>query len=86
MNHEELREARESLGLAPAEAARVLDLSNAKAIYRMETAPGNSMAREAPVRVVRLYRAYLAGYRPDDWPERLKEREAAMAEIEEVRT
>jgi len=71
MNHDELRAARESLGLSPAEAAQMLDLADTKAIYRMESTPGHSTHRPPATRVVRLYRAYLAGYRPDDWPERL---------------
>jgi len=71
----ELREARESLGLSPAEAAQMLDISNPKAVYRMESATSHSTHRAPSTRVVRLYRAYLAGYRPDDWPARLLEQE-----------
>lgn len=85
MNHIELKEARETLGLTPAEAAGVLDLGSSKTIFRMETDPGNKMHRPAPVRVARLYRAYLEGYRPEDWPERLVKIEEGRAEIELVR-
>jgi hypothetical protein len=74
------------LGLTPAEAAAMLDMGWAKSIHRMESDPAASTHRPAPVRVARLYRAYLAGYRPDDWPERLRDREARKAEIAEVRT
>ena len=84
MDNVELRAAREKLGLTPAEAADVLDTSP-KTINRIESDPSNKMHREAPARVERLYKAYLAGYRPDDWPEHLVGREERMKLIDEVR-
>lgn len=68
MNHLELREARESLGLTPEDAARLLDLETPKSIYRMELDPRHATSIKPPRRVVRLYRAYLDGHRPEDWP------------------
>jgi len=85
MNHAEIKKAREALGLTPEEAARVLDTS-VKTIYRMESDPGNKMARPAPARVARLYRAYLDGHRPEDWPARLTRLEAEREKLEGVRT
>lgn len=84
MNHQELKAARDSLGLTPAEAALMLDLQDAKTIYRMESDPDNKSSREAPVRVVRLYRAYLDGHRPADWPQRLTDLVARRAAAREV--
>jgi hypothetical protein len=86
MTHEELKQARESLGLSSKEAAWLLDIKDPKSVLRMEKPPGTSLHRPPSARVVRLYLAYLAGYRPDDWPERLRGREERLAEIEEVRT
>lgn len=84
MDNVELRAAREKLGLSPAEAALVLDTSE-KTIRRIETDPDKKMHREAPARIERLYRAYLSGYRPDDWPKHLIGREERMKEMDEVR-
>lgn len=78
MNHVELKAARLKLRMSPKEAAQMLDLSSTKTIYRMEMDPTQSTACKAPTRVVRLYKAYLAGYRPDDWPKRLVEEEAIL--------
>ena len=61
----------------------MLDLSSAKPVYRWEMAPDHSTATPPPTRVVRLIRAYLAGYRPDDWPERVKKEEARIAALRE---
>ena len=81
MTHEELKQARLALRLTPAEAATLLDLKTTKQVYRMESAPENAIHITPPARVVRLYRAYLDGHRPDDWPERLVEEEKRRAEI-----
>ena len=86
MNHTELRAARESLGFTLTEAAKMLDVSSAKTLNRIESDPRNATHRPAPLRLVRLYRSYLGGYRPSDWPERLIDREKRIAEIDEVRT
>jgi transcriptional regulator with XRE-family HTH domain len=85
MTNEELREARETLRLSPAEAADLLEV-DVSSVYRWERDPAKKTYRAAPARVARLYAAYLAGYRPDDWPERLEGIEDRIAEINEVRT
>jgi transcriptional regulator with XRE-family HTH domain len=66
MTHIELRSARLRLGLSLAEFARLLgyDGNQIKSTaHRLEI--GQRTIRE-PQR--RLVEAYLAGYRPDDWP------------------
>jgi DNA-binding XRE family transcriptional regulator len=84
MTHEHLRQARESLGLTPSEAAVVLE-TDETTIRRMERDPTAKTARSAPARVAQLYQAYANGFRPTNWPERLLDRDARIAEIEEVR-
>ena len=68
MTPAEILQARQSLGLTRAQLARLLDIKNAKAVQCMETDPAAAMFRPPPVRVVRLLRAYIDGYRPADWP------------------
>ena len=70
MTPAEIQEARQSLGLSRAQMAAMLDLQNAQAVQRMEMPATASTHRSPPVRVVRLIRAYLAGYRPDNWPQK----------------
>lgn len=70
MTHLELRAARERLGLTQVEMARMLDMDSEKSVIRMESDPTLKTARPAPRRAVRLIEAYLAGYRPTDWPKR----------------
>lgn len=84
MTPEELRAAREKLGLTVEEAGLVLE-TGSKTIQRMESPPHVKTHREPPVRVVQLYQAYLAGFRPDTWPVRLTRREEAQKAVEEVR-
>lgn len=85
MTNEELRSARERLGLTPAETATMMEVDTSS-VHKWERDPTLASARPAPARVVRLMNAYLSGYRPDDWPERLRDREARRAEMEQVRT
>lgn len=58
----EIREARVKLGLTPEQMALLLGYSNRNRVYQAE-ADGKMDAAK-----VRLLRAYLDGYRPDDWP------------------
>lgn len=71
MTPEDLRLAREQLRLTVQEAAAVLD-TDVTTIRKMELPADAPSARTAPARVVRLYKLYLAGARPDDWPERVR--------------
>lgn len=54
MTHAELKAARESLGLTVAEAAAVLEVGNARAVYRIEAGE-----RPPPVRYEALLRALM---------------------------
>ena len=57
------REARKSLGLTQAQAASLLGYKAASRISEIE----RDVERPSES-VIRLLRAYLDGYRPDDWP------------------
>ena len=58
-------EARRKLGLTQKQAARLLGYGAAPRISEIER--GERQPSEA---VVRLLRAYLDGYRPEDWPDK----------------
>jgi len=55
--------ARLSLGLTAAQAAPLFGLGQPARIYNIEA------ASTVPGWHARLMRAYIAGYRPDDWPQ-----------------
>lgn len=66
MTPAELREARLTLGLTLAQMGRLLGYSGSgvmQAAHRLEA--GERTIRPAQAR---LMRAYLEGYRPEDWP------------------
>lgn len=67
MTPSEIRQARQKLGLTVAELAGLLE-TDAQTVRRMEMEPEASTARKPAARMIRLMRAYLAGYRPFDWP------------------
>lgn len=67
MIHDEIRRARVQLGLTQAQMAQMLD-TDAQSVRRWEMAPDATTHRKVPVRAMRLVRAYLSGYRPEDWP------------------
>ena len=69
MTPAEIQEARQSLGLSRSQLAALLDLKKPQDVQRMEMPATASTHRPPPVRVVRLIRAYLSGYRPNDWPQ-----------------
>ena len=63
MTPAEIAAARATLGLTQAQLAAVMGLRGQAAVSEWEAGkrtPGGQS--------VRLIRAYLAGYRPDDWP------------------
>ncbi len=66
MTPAQIKEARITLGLTQSQLGAMLD-TDGQTIRRMEM-DGTSTARLPAVRMVRLIRAYLDGYRPDDWP------------------
>lgn len=63
----EIREARRSLGLTQAQLAALLE-TTPRVVRSIEADDDASTHRAPPVRVVRLLRAYLDGWRPPDWP------------------
>jgi DNA-binding transcriptional regulator YiaG len=67
MKHDEIRSARLALGLSQSELARLLD-TDTKTVSRLEMRPESATYRTPAPRTVRLLQAYLAGYRPPDWP------------------
>lgn len=67
MTPSEIKEARQSLGLSQKQMADMLD-TDPRVIRSVEAPDGATTHRAPAVRVERLLRAYMAGYRPDDWP------------------
>lgn len=63
MTPAEIIAARKELGLTQAGLARMLGYSSRTGAYKIETGLVKPSAA-----VVRLLRAYLDGYRPEDWP------------------
>lgn len=61
------REARHRLGLSVAELATMLGVDPVH-VRRMEMQPGKPTHRPVRETTERLVRAYLDGYRPQDWP------------------
>lgn len=64
MTPAEIRQARESLGLTPAQIAPLLGYSDKSRIYEIEGGKRNPSAS-----ALALLRAYLDGYRPEGWPQ-----------------
>lgn len=67
MTPDEIKSARQKLGLSVAELARLLD-TDPQTVRRMEQSPAANTFRRPAVRMERLIRAYLDDYRPADWP------------------
>lgn len=63
MTPAEIRTARQQLGLTQAGLARMLGYSSRTRVCDLEA--GRKVPSES---VLRLLRAFLDGYRPDDWP------------------
>ena len=63
MTAAEFKQARHTLGLTALQAANMLGYGAATRISEIENGK-----RSPSASVVRLLRAYLDGYRPDDWP------------------
>jgi transcriptional regulator with XRE-family HTH domain len=61
MTGAEFKQAREALGLTGAQAAALMGYGDRSRIYAIEARP------VVPPQAARLMRAYLDGYRPDDW-------------------
>ena len=63
----QIAKAQKSLGLDNADFAQVMEVDYST-LKKIKSPGGSSQSRRAPVRFVRLLNAYLAGFRPDDWP------------------
>ena len=64
MTPEQFRQARQFLGLNATQAAHMLGYGSRSRISEIENG-----ARNPGAAVVALMRAYIDGYRPDDWPD-----------------
>lgn len=73
MTPAEFKQARQSLGLTAAQAAPLFGLGDLARIYNIET------GASVPAWHARLMRAYLDGYRPDDWPNQAEQDRNANA-------
>ena len=67
MIHDEIRRARKQLRLTQAQMADMLD-TDPQSVRRWEMQPDAATHRKVPVRAMHLIKAYLSGYRPEDWP------------------
>ena len=67
MTPDQFRSIRLRLGLTQPELARLLGYAHASTVGALES-PASGKVVTAPVE--RLMRAYAAGYRPPEWPER----------------
>ena len=67
MTPEEIKEARTVLGLSLSQFAEMLDTDKQTA-RRMEFAEDAVTYRQPAPRMIRLIDAYIAGFRPYDWP------------------
>ena len=63
MTPTELKQARKTLGLTPQQMADMLGYGAKTRISEIENGKANPSAA-----VIRLLQAYVAGYRPTDWP------------------
>lgn len=67
MTPDDVKAARHQLQLSTDQLGKLLD-TDGQTIRRMEMSPTANKFRKPAPRMVRLITAYLAGYRPDDWP------------------
>lgn len=67
MTPTEIKAARQALGLSLREFAAMLDTDETTA-RRMEMDESKNSFRKPAPRMIRLFDAYLDGYRPADWP------------------
>lgn len=69
MKPSEIKEARKQLGLTQTEAARLLGYGSRTRVSEIESGSSRPSAS-----VIRLLRAYLDGYRPQDWNSKTPEK------------
>lgn len=68
MTPQEINEARRKLGLTVKQFGKLLDITDESTMRKHMSAPDSNRYRPPSPRMVRLIRAYLDGYRPEDWP------------------
>ena len=66
MTPTEFKEARHTLGLTLSQAARLLGYRGKHAMQQIRQMESGDKSIRPPQ--IRLMRAYLDGYRPEDWP------------------
>ena len=66
MTPAELKQARHTLGLTLSQAARLLGYGGKHAMQQIRQMESGDKSIRPPQ--IRLMRAYLDGYRPEDWP------------------
>ena len=64
---QKIKKARKDLGLTQAQLGKMLECDQST-VKRMEYPSDRSTAKRPARRMMRLLDAYLAGYRPPDWP------------------
>ena len=67
MTHSEFTQARRKLGLSVVQMADMLGMHPIQ-VRRMEASPKVASHRAVTPTTLRLLTAFLAGYRPADWP------------------
>lgn len=68
MRPDEFRTIRLTLGLTQAQLAKLLGYAHGSTVGAFEVDPASPTTRPIPPLLVRLMRAYEAGYRPKNWP------------------
>lgn len=68
MTPDQIKKARLTLGLTVSQFGKMLDISDERAMRKHMAKPNSKSYKPPSARMVRLINAYLAGYRPNDWP------------------
>ncbi len=79
---DEINQIRRELGLTVKQLGKLLDINDESTMRQYVAAPTANRYRKPAARMVRLLRAYEAGYRPDDWPLAPDGTEAFMRELQ----
>lgn len=66
MNGQQIKTYRKQLGLTQAQLAALMGYSNKTYVSQIETG-----VRDMSEQGQRLLKAYISGYRPEDWPEEI---------------
>ena len=82
MRPDEFRTIRLTMGLTQAQLADLLGYAHTATVAAFETDPAAKSNRTIPPLLVRLMRAYEAGYRPKDWPGRDQPLNASLTRLQ----